>query len=354
MSNNNNFNQIKGIENPANNCYLNSILQLLYSCSEFLRIIKNNNSINQNDPLIKFMKEFIRLYSIEQNTVIGETNKIYIKRNTNKTKKIYITSAFTNTFPKTIFTGISDSGQEDAGELLIQILQKLNEKYKNNIIANLFYPKKGTILYNIDGKLEFKAKDNDFDTFKIPIYDEFEIEKYYNDYKLNPSIKKELDVNLQKLIDNYFEIKIKPEQYRLKLEESNNFIPVADQIYLYGNMPRYLIISLNRFSVIQTETFKINSKLKVYSGIIQIPFYNNLESSLSPKKMQSYSLIGFIVHLGNNVKGGHYIGYFYKFINGEDKYYSFNDKNVAEITAEEMVEQFKSAYIFLYKKKIDF
>ena len=350
---NNNFNQIKGIENPANNCYLNSILQLLYSCPDFLRIIQNINSINQNDLLIKFMKEFIRLYSIEQNTVIGDTNKIYIKRNTNKTNnkinKIYITSAFTNTFPKTIFTGISHSGQEDAGELLIQILQKLNEKYENNIIANLFYPKKGTILYNIDGKLEFKANDNDFDTFKIPIYDEFEIEKYYNEYNLNPLIKKNLDVNLQKLIDNYFEIKIKPTQYRLKLEESNNFIPVADQICLYGNMPRYLIISLNRFSVIQNKTFKINSQLQSYSGIIQIPFYNS-ESILSQKKMQNYSLIGFIVHLGNNVKGGHYIGYFYKFINEENKYYSFNDKNVAEITMAKMDEQFKSAYIFFYRK----
>ena len=366
--NNNKFNEVKGIENPANNCYLNAILQLLYSCPEFLKIIQQNKAIDistlsrvrimfrykDDNSLIKFMKDFIRLYSLKNNNKIDKNNRQYLNNN-------IITSAFTKTFPKNIFHGISSSGQEDAGEILIQILQILNTKY-NNIILNLFYPKKGTIVFNEKGLIKpLIINQDDFDTFKIPIYDEFEINEYYNKYKKNHTIKEKLNINLQKLINNYFEIKIKPKKYRIPLNGSNNFIPVADQIYLYGNMPQYAIITLNRFANIQISknefaTFKINSELNGINGIIQIPFYiNNISSNenfkIPEKKIQSYELSGFLVHIGDNITGGHYIAYFKRNVSGKDKWYSFDDAKVNEINEEDNIKnQFNSAYIFLYQK----
>jgi ubiquitin C-terminal hydrolase len=108
--------------------------------------------------------------------------------------------------------------------------------------------------------------------------------------------------------------------------------------YKLVNLPKYIFVGLKRFRCTQTYIQKIISP-------IEIPF----ETSSFDSKL-IYELKGFIIHQGG-VLGGHYYAYGKRKINGESKWFCFNDSNVSEVDIQTITNESSQAYVLLYGRK---
>lgn len=108
--------------------------------------------------------------------------------------------------------------------------------------------------------------------------------------------------------------------------------------YKLVNTPKYIFVGLKRFKCTQTYIQKIISP-------IDIPFETNCFDTNF-----IYELKGFVIHQGG-VLGGHYYSYGLRKINGETKWFCYNDSNVCEVNLETISNESKQAYMLLYSRK---
>ena len=301
--------------NTSNNCFMNSLLQVLLHTKDFIdilldenylqlflyNIINNNNNNNNKIELIK--TKFID--SVTYNLYKLFYDIIYnIDINEEKYKMNDLRTIFYNN--KLIQT---ENEQEDIGEFLEYLIGHFNDIikdiFKNNIkittTCNNCNIKVTTSDFNYIHKLHIKSKPLD----KI-------LEEYNNDEKIK-DYKCENCKNIYEATRNTI------------LSETSNILIIQ------------LIRYINNLNYITKNTLQIN-----YNKIIKI---NN----------NDYELYAICYHSGTSVYNGHYWSYIkknnkwyiYDDINGIGEYIDNNNNN--DILFD--IDISKNGYLLFYKKK---
>jgi ubiquitin C-terminal hydrolase len=115
--------------------------------------------------------------------------------------------------------------------------------------------------------------------------------------------------------------------------------PEFNLSYKITNAPKYIFVGLKRFKCTNTHIQKIVTPIKIPMDTC----------SFVEGGSAKYVLKGFVIHSGG-VLGGHYYSYGLRKINGEIKWFCFNDSNVHEVTQEHVTNQSTQAYILLYAR----
>ena len=310
---------ICGIQNFGNTCYLNSIIQTLNSSKIFLNNVLNNDFKLNGNKEYYIINELIRLYK-----GIWSENCIIV--------------------PQSIFKSLEENfeivinEQNDADELLQQILNKINEEVcYNDLTINIngvVNTKNDKIYYNSLKIWEkFFKKEFSFivDIFYGQYYEEIScdicnhsIENY------NPFMILELEFNSNNLL-NCIKNHISEEKLDdYKCEKCNN-TKVKKKLNLL-KLPKVLLITLKNY----------NQHHKICNNII---LEEKIELENYFNKKNNYNLKSIIIHEGI-MSFGHY--YTYTKNIKTNKWYKFNDTNVEEINNFEDINK-SNIYCLLYE-----
>ncbi|CAI5760811.1 unnamed protein product [Candida verbasci] len=367
----------KGFTNTGNICFMNSILQVLFFCLPFNKLmkiieIKSPKSLNQY-PIIKSTVELFENYSMNQSKNISP--EVFY----NKIKNIQK------------FQHLVWGRQEDAEEFLGYYLDALNEEFiesikniKSEEIEKLTKNYNDLELSNILITLKKIKKsegddDDDDDDEWVEVNNskknitKIEIEPtplnliFGGEFKsvltltkgtkinLDPFQHVQLDLSKSESIEDaliHFN-----ELENINYKNSNNKeIEIKKQTFI-EKLPNVLIIHLKRFSYEES-----NSNGNAGSGIVEkvkkrINYNNKL---IIPKELLSnqqqdeeYQLVSVVYHHGSSADAGHYTSD----IQTNDQWYRIDDTVIKEINEDEVMNggteeenNIKNAYILLYSR----
>lgn len=247
-----------GLYNNSIICYFNSLLQALYSCTSISEYLLNNEDKFKNNEFVKLYIQIIKSYlsnkkrdnNIDKNNLVLFNEFLRLLKN------------------KNIKFGYN---QEDAGELLVLLLDIINDKH----IYNLFYHK-----YNCD---IYCKKCKHLNNISNDISIQFEIDnKAINNNFLSYKVDNNLD-NLNKYIRNNYSIL---DYYTCKKCNLNNFNIKINRLIL---VPSIIVINFNKY----LNKSNINYPNELY-------FINK-----TLNKKYYYKLVSSIHHSGN-MNYGHY------------------------------------------------
>ena len=334
---------IIGLENQppfGNTCFMNSILQCMMHIKKYYQYFKQDqhfiqqfnqysnkiyqkmNGIQDNDPLIQFVKLLDTSYNSSYGSIIS------------KEKVDFANMVYNNDKVK---GSLKQGRQEDAQEFLIRLLDGI-EEIENDT--------------NITTDIGLKLTKN---LFGIDIVE----------YQLNST-------NPNEILDDTFK-NLTEKMMALAIPQSNNGISIQDCFQEYtateifdnsqntGKIMKkisikqtsdYLIVVLKRFvyewNGASYGTRKVDSFVN-YGFELDLSDYmlaKNGTKSISNK----YQLIGVTLHHGASWHVGHYTA-FVKSINS-DNWYDISDTNVALVRQENKNRIFsKDAYILFYQRK---
>jgi ubiquitin C-terminal hydrolase len=283
----NKFNNNVGLINFGNTCFMNASLQLLFCATKLGSFVTNINNIDSNSDLFKYIQTW-KDYMAPETKTLGP-------------RMIYSRYMFLNKN----YLGLT---QEDSHEFLTftlddllvelkklnidEVLNKINKIYSIKFTQSVFY----------------KTNNNTSNTeiyeniLSLPINDEsVSLENCYNLYKHQEEEDFTIDYNIIEF-------------------------------------PKYIFVSLKRFKILsENQSIKINTE-------IEIPFETNMFSNI-----YNYRLKGFIIHSGN-INGGHYYAYGCRKIDGTTRWFCYNDITVSDASLEQVHNESKIAYIYLYSK----
>ena len=303
---------IRGLNNIGNNCYMNSVLQILKNIPQFSYNIINLND-NGDNFLIQLKNLFFNLCSSDDSAVSPKEFKKYL--GLEKLGKMF---AGNNQYDSSIFyvslLNIIDK------KLNIEKIKKIDmTQYKDKTLEErLAIYKKND--YN------FKKETFIFDTFYIYFANEIKCKSCKNiihvfqklnflDFpivNLNGYVK-----SLEECFENYQKIK----DVKDTCSKCNNFGITHKFIFL--KLPPVLIINLKRVG-----------EQTVYFNEIQIPNKLNMEKIIKNSINFSnsiYELRGFIKHDGDE-KSGHNFAFCKNMF--DDKWYEYNDSICRKINDE--------------------
>ena len=284
-----------GLVNLGNTCYINSVLQILYSMYELNEYIHEDYNTNTNDYIIT--KEWHNLKELMDKGVHISPNRF-----------IYMNNEICKEKNKIEFL---QNKQGDASEYLLFILECIHNSYK----------KKDTSIIN---KL-FLSR------FKITYVDESNVKvskTYETHWSIDLSIPSKDNITLYDCLDYTFK-----KEYlcgdNAWLDDTTNQKKNVYKITKITHEPVLLVFSFKRW--IQFDK-KNKSKIS-FETIIDLSPYSTLKTK--------YELFGIINHEGN-IYGGHYCS----FIKKRDKWLLFNDNHIKEIT--NLIQP--SNYCLFYRK----
>ena len=326
-----------GIINLGNTCFINSCLQLLIHCPNFIyKFFEKMKLINKKETPISYL--FYRICVAIMNTV-------------NTQEKYIDISDFKNEFglKHQAFGGYSpNDSQEFCRVFLEDISTELNE-VKNIAVYREYADneKKSKIIRDQEFDKNFKEREKSLiiDIFYSQIIATFTCEcssKFYSFQKildfplLLPENVPEIDI--MELLKSYF----KPEtiEFERKCEKCQKILKHKKEIKI-SRPPEILILSLQR---IDHVTQNKNECLVKFPQELDINEFIDHECGFD--KVTSYSLYGIINHTGS-IDFGHYYSYikFHK----KEEWYEFNDSSVRKI--ENAIESFPYAYALFYVRK---
>ncbi len=283
-------NKFSGLKNMGATCYLNSIIQLLFSLSIFKKNIFECEFKIQNFRINKiycFQKLF---YNMLKN---GE------EKNKNEIKTDFLMQAFGM---KILDAYI----QNDIQEFFITLIEKLEEELKDKNIDTLFGGKLKTIIKCTDINYSSEKEDS-FTDIQLPIENCKDIYDCLNKYTEKAFLKGE-------------------NQYETEKFGKQNAIKET----FFSIFPKVLCLQLNRFILKNNSYEKNNNEIKYYKDLDLSKYYFNSKNNEYDSK---YILHAVIVHKGN-IDKGHYTCY----IKEENGWYLFDDSKVSKVDEFEAID----------------
>jgi ubiquitin carboxyl-terminal hydrolase 36/42 len=294
-----------GLSNLGNTCFFNSVLQLLYQCTIFNKLILSNNF---EGKLLTHYIDFLKSYS-----------------GSGSGSGYFSPNSIVNNVSKTL--GRRGYQQEDAEQYLNYIvdclIDELKEDIKTKSIGNLLISNKTISLDNLVSNLfTIKIKKN-IKCTKCSYTSESsdDVNKFY--LSINNA-----NLNTNDLLSNYL-FETLDESSGYKCEKCKTIVE-ANICREIIKSPKYLIITLKRYN-------NSNSKLNTEVNMNDIIGLNN----------KTYYLRGIISHSGSTV-GGHYVYYGKK---NDNKWYYYNDSSVSQVNTSILNDIKKNGYIYLYVSK---
>lgn len=318
-------NNINGLKNLGNTCYINAVIQCL------------NYTIEMSKYLIedKHLKKRIKK---EEDDCIILNSYVDLIKGLGKLDKTISPITFVKKFKEINKYNIDQQDSHDALITLINDIHKgLSREVKmiingKNDISKLSWKK-------------FFEKDYSemINFFYGQLYSKIECECKYISENYEPycSISCEIpnlnrSILINDCLDSFF--------YNEKINYYNcskckKKSSIEKQLSI-KKLPNHLIIHLKRFVIINNEYIKNNRKV---AFSIYLNMYKYVDKIIK-KKDAIYYLYGIINHRGI-LSYGHYYSYCYT---PNKKWYMFNDDNVNEIGKSELCNN--DAYILFYKK----
>jgi ubiquitin C-terminal hydrolase len=292
------------LQNVKNSCYLNVILQTLFTLTIFNNKIQLKKNVH-NKPLTRIYQLICKNMQTSNYVMMN----IYIKQ-LRQLCKYY------------------DTKQKDASEVFLDILYKLHDElkepntfFRNHLISNLYKNDYSIVSACFSGQLlnvlqcvrcsNTCSKKQLFYTLVVPVQED----------------------TLHKSLTKYFskEKLVTP----LYCSKCKNHTTHTKQIFMIG-VPLYLIIIFNRFMWYSQKISK-NNKLVSFPDTMNVAKYTNIPTNMM------YSLTNIINHTGN-MDHGHY----YSFQKYRNQWFRCNDNNIQNILSIQPSQQ--QAYVLIFKK----
>lgn len=326
---------MKGINNIGNTCFINSILQCLFSLNDFNKYFSDLNNIkltNKKNKNYELYKNII----LNLNLTILHLNK---KQNPTKyVKEICKNLQELSENGDSIAGNISNFNEHnDAEEFLSFLIDKI-EDY--TIDKNLIELNENMKINNYFNK-EFNNKYNIItDLFKIQYITQYKClncdhltKLNFNNYinKLQLSINKKGINNLETALDYYTKTKIMNDYNCEKCKKGGK----AKERTLLTITSKYLIIQLCRFN---NDGSKINKKIQIPGRICMNNYHHQ-------KKDIIYKLVGVTCHIEFNMFSGHYVSV----IRNKNKFYLCDDDSISLCTNKDIIHN--NGYILFFEKE---
>lgn len=289
---------IKGLANLGNTCYMNSVLQALFSLDDFnkkiLMCIKNK--LKEDDEMNSLLREYLGLLLT------------YYKINNDASFIRPITFKKILEEKNEMFRG---GGQNDSHELLAFLLSEYTDEKNNKFLRE-------TIRDIICGKYKQYIKCSICDNVSITNNDFFDIQLPISN-KMNPS--------LNDCLDNFLKEEKLDEDNKFLCSKCNKKVVINRRVEL-TEVPEILILTLNRFDG--------------QSRKISIPVMVPKETKIHNTK---FKLITTINHYGGT-RRGHYTSY----ISRNNKWYEADDRNIRSVNPDRFTSD-PAIYIAFYQKQ---
>ena len=303
--------------NPNNLCYFNAARQML-------RVFVNNNvqicnSLDIND-ILTYNKPIVADNYVEfSENILRKISNIYAKIKTN-----FIRDNFYNTS--------NSFRQQDSQEILNNLLNVFSDECKN--------------LFRINQQIFYDT------TKRKSTYE------YMLTLNFIPDKVKNEDINLRnKIIDSnndgepYYKYTIKDEHDNI-IDEKVHDKPNKYEGYLQTNISKITKYEFSEYIFIHVKLFTSEKMIKINNNHVTVleKLKNKFDiSNISSITLNThnYSLISMICHIGNTLKGGHYVNY----SKYNDTWYMYSDSEYTKIGLDFPTNLGKfSPYILLFKK----
>ena len=320
-------NNINGLRNLGNTCYINVVIQCLNYTIEMTKYFIED----------KYLKDINKK---EENCVILNAYVKLIKGLSNLDKTIAPVS-FVKKFKKINKYNLE---QQDSHEALISLINDIHKGISREV-KMIIINKKDNDLSKLSWKKFFEKDYSEIiNIFYGQLYSKIECDCKYISENYEPycSISCEIpnlnrDIMLNDCLDSFFFNEKKILDY--KCSGCKNKSSIEKKLSI-KKLPNHLIIHLKRFIVVNNEYVKNNRKV---SFATYLNMYKYVDKIIK-KKDSIYYLYGIINHRGM-MSYGHYYSYCYT---PNDKWYMFNDDNVEKIEKDNLCNN--DAYILFYKK----
>ena len=320
--------KVIGIQNTLNNCYLNSVIQLLCNIPELQSINNNRDQVYKN-----FLDTYDEMYDTGNNIIDNENilDISSLKKSSENEHSIY-----------------KGNQQQDVHEILNIILHHVHTGNSKGIDYNVSNNEKTIIGYPVRKIIIYAAKKWYEDLNKEG---ESVVTKY-----LQGQIRSKLTCQICWKEKNNFEIF---RDLSLPVEKSNNLYECIKKFCNTEKMsgdnkifcekckakthhykkislwkvPKYLLIHFKKF----------NSNMEKINIDIKFPLNNLKILTDTSEDKKNYCLKGIIYHHGNKCFFGHYTC----MINYYNRWYHVNDETIERVDEKDI--PIKDAYLLLYK-----